>query len=327
MEANTRYWDKARFPRVKRIIFDNTLSQKDAVELVKTQEGRVDLVTELSPLETLRVAESPFAQVVKNRGSLMTVVGMFNMRKTASLWRDVRLRRAVNFAINRADLIRYATQGNGVVTPAIVPVQGFGYDPDLAPKPFDPAGARNLLGAAGYPDGLSITLIAPHSLEVQATVASKMLEQVGLKVERQIMDAVAFNRKTFLGRLDQPAEQQTWDIALASFPDTLNFPVFLLYHWMALDGPADWVMEEPELRQLYEQVLATVDREKQQRLIRQMERHTADQAYFLFLYNPIKVYAVNKAVKFVPYANTILHLAETSVTDQHWSVRKGGAKQ
>ena len=52
------------------------------------------------------------------------------------------------------------------------------------------------------------------------------------------------------------------------------------------------------------------------------ERHTYDQAYFLFLYNPIQLYAVNKAVEFVPYVTTILNLAETSVTDQHWSVRK-----
>src|SRR5215510_9126479 len=101
LEANLDYWDHSRFPRLQRIVFDNTLSQKEAVELVKTGEGRVDLVTELSPLETLRVAESPFATVVKNRGSLMTVLGFFNMRKVDSPWRDIRLRQAVNVAINR----------------------------------------------------------------------------------------------------------------------------------------------------------------------------------------------------------------------------------
>jgi ABC-type transport system substrate-binding protein len=58
LEANTNYWDKGRAAKVKRIVFDNTLSQKEAVELVKSREGRIDLVTELSPLETLRVAES-----------------------------------------------------------------------------------------------------------------------------------------------------------------------------------------------------------------------------------------------------------------------------
>ena len=113
LEANTAYWDHSRFPWLQRIIFDNTLSQKDAVELVKMGEGLVDVVTRLSPLETLRVAQSPFAKVVKTRGSLATVVGQFNLRKAGSPWRDVRLRQAANVAINREDLIRYATKGMG----------------------------------------------------------------------------------------------------------------------------------------------------------------------------------------------------------------------
>ena len=65
LEANTEYWNKSRFPQLKRIIFDNMLDQKEAVELVKITEGRVDLVSELRPLDTLQVAQSPFAKVVK----------------------------------------------------------------------------------------------------------------------------------------------------------------------------------------------------------------------------------------------------------------------
>ncbi len=327
LEANTDYWDHTRFPQLKRIIFDNTLGQKEAVELVKSGEGRVDLVTELSPLDTLRVAQSPFATVVKNRGSLGAVFGQFNMRKTASPWRDIRVRQAVNVAINREDLIRYAAKGNGVIIPALVPGQGFGHDPDLAPYPFDPVKARGLLREAGYPDGLAITLIASEDLEIQATVISKMLEQVGLKVDLQMLDAVAYNRKTFLSHLDQPAEQQPWDIALASWSDVINFPVYQVYQNFALDGPYVWVVEEPELRRLYEEVLRTVDQEQQQALIRQMERHTRDQAYFLFLYNPIQLFAVNKAGEFVPYVTTLIDLAETGVTAQHWSVRQAAMKK
>jgi peptide/nickel transport system substrate-binding protein len=326
LEAYTDYWDRSRFPRLQRIVFDNILSQKEALELLKTGEGRVDLVTELSPLETLRVAQSPLATVVKNRGSLTTVFGHFNTRKARSPWHDGRLRQAVNLAINREDLIRYATKGNGVTIPAFLPVQSFGHDADLAPYPFDPDKARHLLREAGYPDGLSLTMIASEDLEVQATVVSKMLEQGGLKLELQILDSVAFTRKTFLSSLEQPPEEQTWDIALTSVGDVNNFPVYTLYHDHALDGSWDWVSEEPELRRLYEQVLRTVDRERQQSLIRQMERHTRDQAYFLFLYNPIQLFAVNKAVTFVPYVTTRLILTETSVTDQHWSVRQGARK-
>jgi peptide/nickel transport system substrate-binding protein len=326
LEANLDYWDTSRSPRLQRIVFDNTLSQKEAVDLVKTSEGRVDLVTELSPLETLRVAESPFATVVKNRGSLMTVLGFFNMRKVGSPWRNIRLRQAVNVAINREDFIRYATKGNGGIIPALVPVHGFGYEPDLAPYPFDPIKARHLLREAGYPEGLAVTIIASEEWEVQATVVSKMLEQVGFTVDLQILDPVAYNQKTYIGQLDQPPEHQTWDMALGTWLDVLNFPPFQVYSFFALGSPVDWLMEHAELRHLYEQVLGTVDREHQQGLIRQMERHTYDQAYFLFLYNPIQLYAVNKAVQFVPYVNT-LNLAETWVTDQHWSVRKKAAGQ
>src|SRR5262249_21904632 len=112
-----------------------------------------------------------------------------------------------------------------------------------------------------------------------------------------------------------------WDIALTSYLDNSNFPPLQIYHYFALNGSYDWIGEPPELRQLKELVLRTTDRAQQQAVIRQMERHTRDQAYFLFLYNPIQLYAANKAVAFVPYVST-LNLAETAVTEQHWSVRK-----
>ena len=282
----------------------------------------MDLVTGLSPLETLRVAESPFAKVVKSRDNLAFLFGRFNMLKTGSPWRDVRVRQAVNLAINREDLIRYAAKGNGVVVPALLSVNMFGYDPALAPYAFDPGKAQALLREAGYPDGLAVTLIAPMAWEIQATVVGKMLEQAGFTVERQMLDATVYNQKTRLPELDQPAEQQAWDIALTSWRDAVKFPAIQPYHLFALGGPNDWVLEAPELQRLHAQVLRAVDREQQEALIRQMERHTREQAYFLFLYNPITLYAVNKAVDFVPYVSTRLNLAETSVTEQHWSVRR-----
>jgi ABC-type transport system substrate-binding protein len=323
LAANTNYWDPNRFPRLQRIIFDNTLDQRQAIELVKTGEGHIDVVTELRPLDTLRVAESSFAKVVKNRGALMTIFGQFNMLKTGSPWRDVRLRQAANLAINREDLIRYAAKGNGVIVPALLPAQAFGHDPALQPYPYEPARARALLREAGYPDGLTISLIAPEDLEVQATVVSKMLEQGGFTVTLEVLGPTAFEQKTILSHLDRSPEHQPWDIALTSNPaedGDFTGPLFL-YNIFALDGSSDWVVEEPELWRLFEQALSTVDQERQQQLVRQMERHTRDQAYFLFLYNPIQLFAVNKAVEFVPYVTTRLRLAETSVTAQHWSVR------
>ena len=322
LEANLDYWNPQRFPRLQRIIFDNTLSQKEAVELVKSGEGRVDLVTGLSPLETLRVAQSPFAKVVKNRGSLEAVFGQFNMRKTGSPWTDVRLRQAVNVAINRKNFIRYAAKGNGVSTATLLSPRSFGYNSTLRPYPFDPVKARHLIREAGYANGLSVTLIAPENLEIQATVVSKMLEQVGLTVQLQLLDPATYSSKIAIDRLDQPPEQHGWDIALTHWGDPINFAVFEFYNSLALNGHSDWIMEEPELRQLHAQLLRTVDRKQQLELIHQMERHTYEHAYFLFLYKPIGLFAVNKAVEFEPYVVGLLRLDETSVTEEHWSVQK-----
>jgi peptide/nickel transport system substrate-binding protein len=334
LEANLAYWDLSRFPRLHRVVFDNTLARHDAAELVKTSEERVDLFADLRPLDTLRVAQSPFAKVVKERGGLRNVLGLLNMRAVGSPWRDVRLRQAVNYAINREDLIRYAAKGNGVLIPALLPPRAFGYDPALEPYTFALATAQHLLREAGYGHGMAITLIATAALEVQAIVVSKMLEQAGFTVQRQLLDDAAFQKAVNLYWVPAPVRDQStmvlserymWDIALmtteleTSLAISFPTPVYRMY---ALNGEYDWVSEQPELRQLYEQVTRTSNRAQQQALIQQMERHTHGQAYFLFLYNLIQLYAVNKAVEFVPHPSGLLSLAETAVTAQHWSIRK-----
>jgi peptide/nickel transport system substrate-binding protein len=334
LEANTAYWDSARFPRLHRLVFDNTLARHDAAELVKTSEGRVDLFADLRPLDTLRVAQSPFARVVKERGGLRNVLGLLNMRKADSPWRDLRLRQAVNYAINREDLLRYAAKGNGVLVPALLPPRAFGYDPTLAPYAFAPTKAQHLPQEAGYSNGVAITLIATAALDVQATVVSKMLEQVGFTVHRQLLDDAVFQEAVNLYWVPAHIRNQAtlvvsgrrvWDIALitteleTSLAIGFPTPVYRMY---MLDGEYDWVLEQPEIRQLYEQVTRTSDRAQQQVVIQQMEQHTRDQAYFLFLYNLIQLYAVNKAVEFVPHPSGLLFLTETTVTEQHWSVRK-----
>jgi ABC-type transport system substrate-binding protein len=281
---------------------------------------RLRLVTEVSPLDTLSLAKSPFATVVKHRATLSSFFGQFNMRKAASPWRDVRLRQAVNLAINRDDLVKYAAKGNGWVVPFLLPVRSVGYDPELGPYPFDPKRARQLLREAGYPNGLAIRLLAEDRWKIQATVVSKMLEQAGFTVDPEIVDATTFPRRVYLAHLDQPADKQGWDIALTSWQDPINLPLFEYYNTFVLDGASDWVEEQPEARRLYAEVMGTPDPDKQRTLMWQLERHTRDQAYFLFLYNPIILYATNRSVLFDPVATTLLLLKGAAVTDSHWSV-------
>ena len=56
--------------------------------------------------------------------------------------------------------------------------------------------------------------------------------------------------------------------------------------------------------------------------IRELAHYVYERAYLLFIYSPLMLYAVNKAVDFVPQGYPHLALKETSVTDKHWSVRE-----
>ena len=59
LEAYENYWDR-RYPKVKRIIFENILigDRKEAMRLCRETEGEVDIVSDIRPLDTLKVAAS-----------------------------------------------------------------------------------------------------------------------------------------------------------------------------------------------------------------------------------------------------------------------------
>ena len=68
-------------------------------------------------------------------------------------------------------------------------------------------------------------------------------------------------------------------------------------------------------------MIRTVDSEVKEEKIRKMVQYLCDRAYALFIYSPLTLYAANKEVNFVPFKDGYLNLKETSVTDNHWSVR------
>ncbi len=301
--------------------------------MVQQQEGQVDLVTGLRPLDTLHVARSPYAKVIKERNSTRVVHGMINMAKANSPWRDVRLRRALNHAINRAHFMTYAVKGNGVLVPSFLPPIGLGFDPNLKPYAYDVNKSRQLLQEAGYGDGLDLHLIARSNLKTQATVISNMLQQVGFRVNLQILGRSAYIRRTSTyfrtgpsGKqpaFDAKGEPTTWDVALITHSGATSpaSPTFS-YQNKILDGPFDWVLEQEELWQLNARFKATRDRMQQLALARAMEHHIHEQAYFLFLYAPFEVYAVNRAVAFEPPLDGVLSLRNLAIHNDHWSLRK-----
>jgi peptide/nickel transport system substrate-binding protein len=109
--------------------------------------GEVQVIQEVPPDLVERLKASPNVQVKTSEGTRSYEIE-FNTK--AAPFNDVRVRQAVNYAINWAPILHDVYHGYGArLATAFLP-SGFGYDPSLKPYPYDPAKARALLDEAGY---------------------------------------------------------------------------------------------------------------------------------------------------------------------------------
>ena len=101
---------------------------------------------------------------------------------------DMRVRRALNYAVNRTLIVE--VMFDGAVEPAsqIAHPQAFGFNPDLAPYPYDPERAKALLAEAGYEDGfkfVSLTNAGGISGDQALQQIAADLARIGVTMEIQ----------------------------------------------------------------------------------------------------------------------------------------------
>jgi len=321
LEAYENYWDP-RYPKVKTVIFD-TIRRKnleEATRLCRETEGAVDIVNFIRPLDTLKVAMSPFAKVVKSRDSTQ-IHSAINQRKKDSKWRDIRLRKALSHAINREELMEYGAKGNAYNLGGHIPPGVRGYNPNLTLYTYDTTKAKALLAEAGYPDGFEITLITPWPHKLEAQVMKRMYERIGLRVKLEVLSWPDWNLKVWIPP-GKRAEDQEWDVSVCYNNDWFGHPGASHLIYPVLDASyVRWCEYDPVYEKMWKDMARTVDETAQDEKMRQMEQYLYDRAYAVYIYSPLNLYAVNKEVNFVPQKSQTLRLKETSVTDNHWSVR------
>ena len=140
LEPNPNYWNPDRKPTV-RIVFDNIISKADAIRSVESGDGKVDIVTQLTPAEARAFKGGSHAKLVVNEAKT-ALVGVFDQNKPNSPWKDIALRRAMNMAIDRNAMLANAGGGHGKVIPALIQPGRFGYNTTLTPYAHDAAKAK-----------------------------------------------------------------------------------------------------------------------------------------------------------------------------------------
>jgi peptide/nickel transport system substrate-binding protein len=98
---------------------------------------------------------------------------------------DVRVRQAINYALDRSSLVQALAAGYGTPTTQVFSVNSDAYDPDLDNRyPYDPEKAKQLLAEAGYPDGF--TLVMPRSTfvpDAEYAIYAQQLAAVGITAQ------------------------------------------------------------------------------------------------------------------------------------------------
>lgn len=140
---------------------------------------------------------------------------------------DVRVRKALQMAIDRKTLLEKLFYGKGVIANGIMPVGLVGHNPNLEEITYDPAKAKELLAEAGYPNGFDMVISQvtdrPASLKMNEAIQS-MFAQVGIKLEIQQMDSASWFATRKEGKL--PSYYSDWS---ADFNDPDNFMYTFFY--------------------------------------------------------------------------------------------------
>jgi ABC-type transport system substrate-binding protein len=206
----------------------------------KLLRGEVDLLGDGVP-------GSQLALVKKNpKYRSMLVIGRpletsyLTMNTEMKPFNDVRVRRALNMAIDKKAIIQ-VINGRGSPANQVLPPAMPGYDKDYKGYPYDPSGAKKLLAEAGLKDGFETELYAmnsdPNPRIVQTIQAQ--LATIGIKVKLHIL-----SQAQVIAIAGTPGKAPlVWSGGLAwvdDFPDPSDFFGPILGSGSAVKGGWNW---------------------------------------------------------------------------------------
>ena len=192
IERNDNYWgDKTKLTRVRFAVVPDTTTR--ALELRK---GSADLeINALTPDMETALAHEPHLALMRGPGTRLAYMA-FNLRDP--ILKDVPVRRAMAYALDRGPLIRYLLGGEARPADSVLPPESWAYDPRVEKYDYDPAKARHLLDDAGYSEqnGIRFHLVMKTSTEeasrAMAAVFQQQLREVGIALDIRSFEFATF---------------------------------------------------------------------------------------------------------------------------------------
>jgi len=272
-----------------------------ATRVAALQAGEADLIVD-PPIALLPSLQAdPNLKVIALPGTRVIFVG-FDTLQTSPL-QDVRVRQALNYAVDRTAIINKLLFGYAEPTVAMLGKRDLGFPQDLSPYPYDPQKAKALLTAAGYPDGFTITMdIAPgryiNDLEVAQAVAG-YLSEIGVKVEFNILEFGIMNERLF-----SHTTSPMYFIGWGNYPADAQY----VYDFIVRTGGLLRTINDPEIDTLLNEVRTVVDRKTRGDLLAKLARRVYELAPVLDLYKQPVIYACSAKITWTPRPDEFLYL-------------------
>lgn len=143
--ANVNYF-RGKQP-IDRLVFSITPDQ--ATREARLQAGECDIIPYPNPADVAKLKADPNLQVLEQEGLNVGYLAM-NVKKPP--FDNVKVRQAINMAIDKDAILAAVYQGAGKAAKNPIPPTIWSYDNDIQPYPYDPEKAKALLAEAGVKD-------------------------------------------------------------------------------------------------------------------------------------------------------------------------------
>jgi peptide/nickel transport system substrate-binding protein len=194
---NEEYWGGT--PELERLCF--RCIKSTTLRFEEFQRGATHVLDNLRPADIPKIRQMQDAVMIRRPGMNVAYLAMNTRKKPFD---NLLVRRAVNFAINKARLIRFVYQGLAVPAATPVPPTIWGHNEAIIDYGYDPDRARELLAEAGYEDGFVTNIYVmttPRPYMADPLEVARLIQQhlAALRIRAAI---ISYPWREFLERVD-----------------------------------------------------------------------------------------------------------------------------
>jgi peptide/nickel transport system substrate-binding protein len=177
-------------PRLEKIVVKTV--REDSARVLGLEAGDYDLIVRIPPEEVPRLMQEGKVRTYAEQSNRALRIG-FN--ETKKPFNDVRVRQALNYAIDKESIVKNIYQGLAAVIPDVVGPLNIGYVP-VKGYPYDPVKAKKLLAEAGHPNGFKTTLWTPKGRYLKdfelVQAVQQQLQAIGVDAKLETIEWGAY---------------------------------------------------------------------------------------------------------------------------------------